>query len=140
ARAPAWYRRAPGRNDWTTPWGGPPDTRSLAADGNALYANVHVGGILRSTDAGTNWAPTIDVDADVHQVVAGFDDAGRVLAATAEGLAVSNDGGDTWAFETEGLGATYSRAAAVAGDVVLASASRGPRGDGAAVYRRPLEG
>ena len=24
------FGRAPGRNDWYTPWGGPPDTRSLA--------------------------------------------------------------------------------------------------------------
>jgi len=134
------FERAPGRDDWYTPWGGPPDTRSLAADANAVYANVHVGGILRSTDAGNRWAPTIHVDADVHQVVAGFDGPGRVLAATAEGLAVSDDAGDTWVFETEGLDAVYSRAAAVAGDVVLVSSSRGPRGDGAAVYRRSLQG
>ena len=131
---------APGRDSWYTPWGGPPDTRSLAADEQAVYANVHVGGIVRSRDGGTNWAPTIDVDADVHQVVAGFDAPGHVVAATAEGLAVSYDSGESWAFETEGLHATYSRAVAVAGDVVLVSASRGPRGDGAAVYRCPLAG
>jgi photosystem II stability/assembly factor-like uncharacterized protein len=134
------FDRAPGRDSWYTPWGGPPDTRSLAADEQAVYANVHVGGILRSTDGGTNWAPTIEVDADVHQVVAGFDGPGHVVAATAGGLAVSDDAGDTWAFETEGLGAAYSRAAAVAGDVVLVSASHGPRGDGAAIYRRVLGG
>jgi RND family efflux transporter MFP subunit len=30
--------------------------------------NVHVGGIPRSVDSGATWAPTIDVDADVHEV------------------------------------------------------------------------
>src|SRR5918994_2081553 len=42
---------ADGRDGWYTPWGGPPDTRSLSrsADGS-LFANVHVGGILRAAD------------------------------------------------------------------------------------------
>ncbi|MDP8978779.1 MAG: hypothetical protein M3N17_09455, partial [Actinomycetota bacterium] len=78
-----------GRDDWYTPWGGPADTRSLAAgpDG-ALYANVHVGGIARSADDGATWEPTIDIDADVHQITV----AGElVLAAAARGLAVSDD-------------------------------------------------
>ncbi|MGH9164973.1 MAG: WD40/YVTN/BNR-like repeat-containing protein, partial [Acidimicrobiales bacterium] len=37
------------RDDWYTPWGGPPAVRSVAvtAEGT-LLANVHVGGILRS--------------------------------------------------------------------------------------------
>jgi len=36
----------PGRDHWYTPWGGPPDTRSIAeaADGS-LHVNVHVRGI-----------------------------------------------------------------------------------------------
>src|SRR5437588_6243001 len=42
------FDKAPGREEWYTPWGGPPDTRSLSAEAGALYANVHVGGILRS--------------------------------------------------------------------------------------------
>ena len=139
----AGFEAAEGRDGWYTPWGGPPDTRSLAAapDGT-LFANVHVGGILRSADGGETWAPTIDVDTDVHQVVAPgghgvqVTQAGPVLAATAYGLAESADGGLTWHLVTDGLHATYLRAVARAGDDVLVSASTGPGGDRSAVYRR----
>ena len=41
---------------------------------------------------------------------------------------------------TEGLAATYSRAVALAGDHLLVSASSGPRGREAAIYRRTLDG
>lgn len=135
------FGAVPGRGEWYTPWGGPPDVRSLAAgpDG-VLYANVHVGGIARSTDGGRTWEPTIEVDADVHQVLASPLPAGRVLAATARGLAASEDGGASWRFEAEGLRTAYCRAVAVAGGALLLSASRGPRGEEAALYRRPLEG
>ena len=138
----AGFEDAEGRDGWYTPWGGPPDTRSLAAapDGT-LFANVHVGGILRSTDGGETWGPTIDVDTDVHQVVA---PGGRVLAATAYGLAESANGGVTWDLVADGLHATYTRAVARADGDVLVSASTGPGGDRSAVYRRegdrgPLE-
>jgi hypothetical protein len=133
------FEEADGRSSWYTPWGGPPDTRSLSATAEGvLYANVHVGGILRSDDAGTTWHPTIDIDADVHQVLA-LDDGGTVLAATAYGLARSDDSGATWKFSTEGLHGAYSRAVAVAGDWLLLSASTGPGTRRAAVYRRPLD-
>jgi hypothetical protein len=125
-----------GREGWYTPWGGPPDTRSLAAarDGT-VYANVHVGGIPKTTDGGRTWDPTIDVDADVHQVITQDD---LVLAACAPGLAVSSDGGVTWRIDAEGLHGRYCRAVAVAGDTLLVSASTGPFTKQAAVYRRPL--
>lgn len=135
------FRRAPGRADWYTPWGGPPDTRSLAAalpgvrsalpDGT-WYANVHVGGVLRSTDAGATWEPTIDLDDDVHEVVTA---GGLVLAAAAYGLAVSGDAGATWQWRTDGLHARYARAVTVVGETVLVSVSQGPGGGQAAVYR-----
>jgi len=128
---------ADGRDDWYTPWGGPPDTRSLAAgpDG-AVFANVHVGGILRAADPHGVWEPTIDIDSDVHQVVADPHTVGHVVAATALGLAESSDAGRTWRYATEGLHAPYARAVALDGDVLFLSASTGPRGGRAAVYRR----
>jgi hypothetical protein len=133
----AAFDRAEGREAWYTPWGGPPDTRSIANWDDDIYVNVHVGGILRTDDGGTTWSPTIDVDADVHQVTTTED---LVLAACAGGLASSGDSGTTWTHRTEGLEASYSRAVAVCGDGVLVTASSGPRGGRAAVYRGALTG
>ena len=131
------FDEAEGRDGWYTPWGGPPDTRSLsaAADG-VLFANVHVGGILRAQVPDGVWSPTIDIDADVHQVLADPTDASHVVAATARGLAETRDAGDTWRFTTEGLHASHARAVALDGDQLFLSASTGPRGGRAAVYRR----
>jgi hypothetical protein len=127
-----------GREDWYTPWGGPPDTRSMAVDpAGTVFVNVHVGGIVRTRD-GTTWEPTIDIDADVHQVTAAPD--GTVLAACARGLATSGDGGDTWEISDDGLHGSYCRAVAVAADSVLVTASTGPFSEQAAVFRRSLQG
>jgi hypothetical protein len=133
----ASFDRVERRERWYTPWGGPPDTRSLTRDASgAMFANVHVGGIVRSPD-GEAWMPSgIDVDADVHQVLAHPSERGLILAATAYVLATSADGGDTWTFDTEGLHASHCRAVAVSGETILVSASRGHRGEQAAVYRQ----
>jgi hypothetical protein len=131
------FDHAEGRETWYTPWGGAPDTRSIANWDEDVYANVHVGGILRTDDGGETWTPTIDIDADVHHVTTA---EGMALAACAGGLAFSTNRGVTWAYRTDGLEAPYSRAVAVCGDVVLVSASNGPRGGGAAVYRGNLTG
>ena len=134
------FDEAQGREAWYTPWGGPPDTRSLArsADGT-LFANVHVGGILRAEAPEGVWSPTIDIDADVHQVLTDPFDPGHVVAATARGLAESGDGGGTWRFADEGLDAPYARAVALDGERLYLSASNGPRGGHAGVYRRDPE-
>lgn len=132
------FTEAPGRDAWHTPWGGPPDVRSLSVgpDG-ALYVNVHVGGILRH--AGEGFTPTVDIAADVHQVLAHPDRPGVVAASTARGLATAGNGSD-FEFRTDGLAHSYCRAVAVDGDTVLVSASRGPRGGEARLYRSLLEG
>jgi hypothetical protein len=129
----------PGRSAWHTPWGGPPDVRSIAQDPEGAFVNVHVGGIPVSRDGGATWSPTVGIDVDVHQVIVGSE-PGSVLAACARGLMVSLDGGRSWTTRTDGLHATYARAVAVSEDTVLVSASTGPRGGRAAVYRQPLDG
>jgi hypothetical protein len=129
----------PGRSTWHTPWGGPPDVRSIAQDSEAVYVNVHVGGIPVSRDGGGTWTPTIDIESDVHQVIVG-PVPGQVLAACARGLVSSEDGGRTWVTRAGGLHAPYARAVAVSGDLVLLTASTGPRSRQAAVYRGPLDG
>lgn len=134
------FQNARGRSDWYTPWGGPPDVRSMAvgADG-VVYVNVHVGGVLVGS-GGEGWAATMDIHADVHQVVAHRRRSGVVVAATARGLALSLDGAQSWRFRTDGLHATYCRAAAIDDDAVFFSASAGSQGRRAAVYRTDLSG
>ena len=130
------FDRLPSRDRWYTPWGGPPDVRSITEDRQAVFVNVHVGGILRTRDQGASWQPTIDIDADVHRVVTG---SGRVYAAGARGLSVSRDGGETWTLSARGLHAAYCRSVAVCAETILLSASDGPGGGRAALYRTDLD-
>jgi hypothetical protein len=135
------FETVEGRDDWYTPWGGPPEVRSLACTAdNVLLANVHVGGIARSDDAGRTWQPTIDIHFDVHQVRSIWGRGDLVVAAAAVGLCVSRDGGRTWRVRAEGLHATYCRAVAVPDGSILVSASEGPRGKQSAIYRTSIHG
>ena len=130
-----------GRAEWHTPWGDPADVRSIAvARDGTLYVNVHVGGVVRSRDAGRSWTPTLDIDVDVHQVITHPSLKEVVLVAAYDGFGISRDGGDTWEFITDGMHAHYARAVAVSGDTVLVSASTGPRGRKATLYRKALDG
>lgn len=135
------FDEAEGREAWHTPWGAPADTRSIsAAPDGTVYVNVHVGGVLRSTDGGEGWRPLLDIEHDVHEVRAPAGTSGLVLVAAYDGFGVSRDGGDTWAWENDGLHAHYCRAVALAGDTVILSASAGHHGRRAALYRRALDG
>jgi hypothetical protein len=122
---------------------GPPlGIRSITAtaDGAVLLANVHVGGIPRSTDGGLTWTPTIDVNSDVHEVRAHPHRPGVVIAAAAIGLCVSRDAGATWTVEHDGLHAAYCSAVACAGDDVLVSASTDHFAAQGRVYRGSVDG
>jgi len=135
------FETTDGRAAWYTPWGDPADVRSIsvARDG-AVYVNVHVGGVVRSRDGGRTWTPTVDIESDVHQVFAHPSRAEVVMAAAAEGFGVSRDGGASWRFLTEGMHAHYLRAVAASDDTVLVSASSGPGGRRAALYRGQIDG
>jgi hypothetical protein len=120
---------------------GPPlGIRSMAATCNhaALLANVHVGGIPRSTDGGATWQPTIEIDSDVHQVCAHPTRPEIVIAAAGIGLCISRDGGQTWTIEREGLHASYCSAVAFAGDDILVAASTDHFAQQGSIYRRPI--
>lgn len=142
------FDRAPGRDTWYAGTAvidgkvvGPPlGVRSMCAtcDDRTVLVNVHVGGICRTTDGGRSWHPTIDVEADVHEVSAHPDRPELVAAAAAIGLCVSSDGGATWSKEHEGLHAPHCSAVAFSGDDVLVSASTDPFAAEGAVYRRPV--
>src|SRR5207237_1340305 len=87
----------------------------------------HVGGVARSRDGGLTWTPTVDVEADVHQVLAHPKRPDVVLAAAYEGFGISRDGGDTWEFLTDGMHNHYASALAVADDPGAGSARRAGR-------------
>jgi photosystem II stability/assembly factor-like uncharacterized protein len=132
------FDQAEGRGSWYTPWGAPADVRSIGAAAGFVYVNVHVGGVLRSTDGGDTWQPTLDIEHDVHQVLVPAELPDVVLVAAFDGFGRSDDGGDTWSWDNEGMHAHYCRAVALAGDTVIVSASAGHHGRRAAVYRRRL--
>ena len=135
------FERVEGRAAWYQPWGDPPDTRSMSvAPDGTLYVNVHVGGVARSRDGAKTWTPILDIETDVHQVLAHPVRPEIVLVAAAAGFGVSGDGGQSWQFLTAGLHAHYLRAVAVAGDDVVISASAGFHGRRAALYRKPVDG
>ena len=143
------FGRVPGRETWRAGQAlvngklmGPPlGVRSISATlEGALLVNVHVGGIPRSTDAGASWQPTIEVDADVHEVRAHPRRPNIVAAAAATGLCISRDGGATWSVERDGLHDSYCSAVAFFGDDVLVAASEGHFASTGRIYRRSIDG
>lgn len=121
---------------------GPPlGVRSLtgSSDGRVLLAGVHVGGIPRSVDGGLTWDPTIDIHRDVHEVCVHPEDPDTVIAACADGLCVSEDGGVTWTLERPGSEATHCSAVAFSGGDLLVSVSDGPFASHGTVLRRRID-
>ena len=124
------FDTVPERQLWKTPWGGPPDVRSLAVstDGT-IYANIHVGWIVRSRDDGKTWENLQEgLEMDVHQVSTHPSDPAIVFAATARGFYLSRDYGDTFMHQRGDMPYYYQRACACfpESDVYLVSTSRGP--------------
>lgn len=135
------FDKLPCRARWHTPWGGPPAVRSLAmsSDRCTIYADIHVGSIMRSDDAGESWRPVNPgLDEDVHQVATCLAAPAHVYANTANAVYVSKNRGHRWAHRSTGLHARYGRAIAVHPDdpdFLLASVSNGPHGGDGRLYR-----
>ncbi len=122
------------RSQWHTPWGGPPAVRTLAGTAHGrVYADIHVGSIMRSDDHGEHWQPvTPELHEDVHEVATSYDRPDRVAANTAKAVFVSDTLGNSWEDRGEGLGHRYGRALALSpadADLMLATVSDGPHGD-----------
>ena len=124
------------RQEWYTPWGGPPAVRTLAKTQDGFcYADIHVGSIMRSPDEGISWEPvTPELHKDVHQVATCPADDNRVYANTQNGVYVSADRGNSWVNRIEGLPRRYGTGVAVHPadpDLLIATVQNGPRGGGA---------
>jgi hypothetical protein len=137
----AGFDTVAGRDEWHRV-GSPLQVRTMTStcDGAVVLANVHVGGIPRSSDGGATWQPTLAVDDDVHQVLAHPTRPEIVVAAASVGLCRSHDGGATWTSSTDGLELTYARGVAFVGDDVVVTVSDGPWASNALVYRAPVDG
>ena len=121
------------REDFYTPWGGPAAVMSFAhTEDGWVYADIHVGSVLRSQDRGESWEPvTPDLHEDVHQVATIPGQPDTVYANTAGAVYISEDRGDSWSHRSDGLCYSYGRAIAVHpdnGDCLLATVSQGPHG------------
>lgn len=133
------FDRIPTRQNWSTPWGGSPNIRSLARGTAGLFVNIHVGGVWRSDDSGDldgGWVEVVGADVDVHQVVAVET---TVVVAAATGVGQTTDGGVNWTWSAQGLISPYSRAVAISDGWLLASASTGPGANNGSLYRRPWD-
>ncbi|MEE9163817.1 MAG: hypothetical protein V3U17_03350, partial [Thermoplasmata archaeon] len=118
--------------------------RSLAvgADGT-LYADIHVGWIVRSRDAGEKWESLRNgLDKDVHMVAAHATQPGIVFAATAAGFHISTNHGDAFDQRLRGMPHYYQRACTVFPDedVYLVSTAIHNGGEAAQLYRSADEG
>ena len=138
------FDTVPERAEWNTPWGGPPDTRSLAValDGT-IYANIHVGWIVCSRDDGRTWQSVrTGLEKDVHQVAVDPVDPAIVFAATAQGFHISYDHGQAFSRMPGSMPYLYQRActALPGGTAVLASTARGPHGQADALLYRSEDG
>ena len=93
------------RNNWYTPWGGPAAVRSLAKTGDGwVYADIHVGSVMRSPDYGKTWEPvTPTLHEDVHEVNTTPASNRRVYANTYLSVYVSDDRGYTWKHRSKNL-------------------------------------
>jgi hypothetical protein len=128
------FEAAAGRQEWASPWGGPPVVRSLSASPDGPLVVVHVGGVWRCE--GDGWAQSVPAEAGAHQVVA----VGKVVGvAAAGGVGLSTDGGRSWDWRESGLPGRYCRAVALA-DGWLVAAVAPEQGDPRCVLvRRPLD-
>lgn len=112
--AAAWedlsgFSTLPGSESWTFP--PPPHVAHVKAialpnnDATTIYVGIEQGGLMKSIDGGTTWR---ELDGytraedkqykDIHRIAISSADPKKIYLATGDGLNVSHDAGETWAF------------------------------------------
>lgn len=100
-------------------------------DPELLFVGIELGGVMRSTDGGETWEDRKPGSYhDSHSVMTHPAKRDRIYEAAGEGVAVSQDAGDTWRATDAGMDRHYSWAIALDPedpDHWFVSASIGPR-------------
>lgn len=115
-----------------------------------IFAAIEAGALVRSADGGQTWEDRMPGGPrDTHTLVMHPRAPNTLYSAAGDGFFTSNDGGNTWQHQSEGLRHHYGWSVAVdAGDpsVLILSAARGPREAhdpgyaDSALYRRSDDG
>lgn len=145
----------PSRDRWSfppRPW--THHVRAIAphpTDPTTLLVGIELGGVMRTTDGGASWEDhRSGACIDPHALAFHPRATDRAYETAGDGVAVSDDAGDTWRTATEGMDRTYAWGLAVDPhdpNLWYVSAAPGPGhahgGDGdaqARLYRRRGEG
>lgn len=111
-------RELPSEPSWSFP--GRPWThhvRTIALhqrDPDWLLVGIELGGVMRSLDAGTSWEDhNPQAHSDAHRLLTHPLAAERVYEAAGQGIALSEDRGETWSRFEEGLDRSYAWATAI---------------------------
>jgi len=142
-------RQLPSEPRWSfppRPWTHHVSTIALhPTDPLSLAVGIELGGVMRSADGGRTWIDhNPQAHSDAHQLVTHPLAPERMYEVAGQGIAVSQDRGDTWRRLDGGLDRHYAWATAVDPadpDLWYASVSRGPmaahgRGDGQSLLLR----
>lgn len=132
-RLPA-LRDLPSEPTWSfppRPWTHHVSTIALhPTDPDALFAGIELGGVMRSRDRGASWIDhNRQAHSDAHLLLTHPLAPDRVYEIAGQGIAVSDDRGETWHRDEQGLDRTYAWAAAIDPadpDLWYASVSRSP--------------
>jgi photosystem II stability/assembly factor-like uncharacterized protein len=141
-----WHKLAalqdlPSRPQWSfppRPWTHHVRTIALhPSDPDAVVVGIELGGVMRSRDGGATWVDhNPQAHSDAHQLLTHRLRPDRIYEVAGQGIAVSDDRGDTWIHPEDGLDRRYAWAEAVDPadpDLWYASVSRSPfaaHGDG----------
>jgi photosystem II stability/assembly factor-like uncharacterized protein len=83
-------------------------------DAAQLAVGIELGGVMRTADGGTTWRDhNPQAHSDAHQLLTHPDVPDRVYEVAGQGIAVSDDRGETWRRVEHGLDRHYAWAAAV---------------------------
>jgi photosystem II stability/assembly factor-like uncharacterized protein len=132
-RLPA-LRELPSEPRWSfppRPWTHHVSTIALhPTDPDQLFVGIELGGVMRSTDRGASWIDhNPQAHSDAHRLATHPRAPDRVYEAAGQGVAVSEDRGETWQRRDRGLDRHYAWALAADAedpDLWYVSVSRSP--------------